>query len=67
MWNGTIVLRVLTSAYSSKELAEKCKEEIIKSNKHLNEIDPEHAIPCTCEIEEAEFYESEKEIPILNK
>lgn len=67
LWNGTIVLKVITSAFPTKALAEKCKDAILKDNQYRLETDPEHAIPCTCEIEETAFFESEKEIPILNK
>lgn len=58
--NGTVTMHTDVVSFTSKELAEKTKESIIENNKDA-------MFPVLCNIEETKVYESENEVPILNK
>lgn len=58
--NGTVTMCNDISNYTSKELAEKVKDKIIELNKN-------GMFPPMCHIEETSVYETEAEVPILNK
>ena len=60
LWNGTILLGSNSSVYESLSLAEKVR------NKLSNQENSKY-FTATVNIESAVLYESEKEVPILNK
>lgn len=58
--NGTVTMHTDVASFTSLELASKTKEAIIKANEG-------NKFPAMPYIEETKVYESEDEIPILNK
>lgn len=60
LWNGTVLLESNFSVYESLELAEKVRDEL--SNQESSEY-----FTTTINIESVTLYESEREVPILNK
>lgn len=59
--NGTVTMHTDVASFTTKELAEKTKEAIIKANEN-------NMFPAMSYIEETKVYESEEEeVPILNK
>lgn len=58
MMNGTVTMCTQCSSFSSKELAEKAKQAVADTNKEVS---------IWQSIEESILYESEDEVPILNK
>lgn len=60
LWNGTVLLGSDFSVYESLELAEKVRDEL--SNQESSEY-----FTTTVNIESVTLYESEREVPILNK
>ena len=60
MMNGTVTMQTHSDIFSSKELAEKAKDAVEKANEHAD-------FPCLCTIQESTLFESEEEVPILNR
>ena len=60
MLNGSVTMQTHSDIFSSKELAEKAKDAVEKANEHAD-------FPCLCTIQESTLFESEEEVPILNK
>lgn len=58
MMNSTVTMRTLCLSFNSKELAEKAKQAVADTNKEVS---------IWQSIEESTLYESEDEVPILNK
>lgn len=58
--NGTVTMHTDVASFTSKEVAEKVMEKI-------KEINTESIFPPVSHIEETKVYESEDEVPILNK
>ena len=62
LMNGTVTMSCRVAAFSTKELALKAKEAVVKANKG------DDMLKMVCDkIEETIVYESEEEVPILNK
>lgn len=66
LMNGTVTMQSQVACFTSRELAEKVKQAVLEVN-HYN-CEEMHGMYCLCdEIVEADVYESEQEVPILNK
>ena len=59
--NGTVTISTHPSVFATRELAEKAKDEVDRSNVN------KHTFSIINEIHEADLYEEEKDVPILNK
>ena len=63
LMNGTITMKSQVAAFSSRELAEKAKQAVIDANAGY-----EGPSTCFCDdIVETNVWETEDEVPILNK
>ena len=61
--NGTVTIGTGTALFSSRDLAEKTREAVMEVNK-----EPSGPFAMYCgEIMEAEIFETEEEVPILNR
>ena len=60
--NGTVTMQSHVAAFASRELAEKTRQAVIDANAGKRRI------TCHCDdIVETDIYETEDEVPILNK
>lgn len=59
--DGTATIQYISSSFTTRELAEKAKAAVDEANKY--------AIPFTVwsSIDESDLYETEDEVPILNR
>lgn len=61
IFNGTVMLSNNVSVFSTKELAEKTKQKLQEINSNSDDT-----VGVSVTIREADYYESESEVPILN-
>ena len=63
LMNGTVTMQSQVAAFTSRELAEKTKQAVIEAN-----FNTDSPFTCNCDdIVETDVYETENEVPILNK
>ena len=63
LMNGTVTMQSQVAAFTSRELAEKTKQAVIMAN--FNNDTP---FSCLCDdIVETDVWETEDEVPILNR
>lgn len=60
MWNGTVPMGSFSCAVTTNEIAEKAKKAVDEANKSAT-------MDSSTEVQEITLYESEEEVPILNK
>ena len=66
LMNGTVTMQSQVACFTSRELAEKVKQAVLEANNY--NCEEMHGMYCLCdEIVETDVYESEQEVPILNK
>ena len=66
LMNGTVTMQSQVACFGSYELAEKTKQAVLNANN--SNLEEMHGMYCRCDdIVEMDVYESEKEVPILNK
>lgn len=58
IFNGTVLMATINTGFSTKELAEKALQATKKANENSEFIN-------TCNINEIQIYEEEREVPIL--
>lgn len=63
IWNGTILLKNIQTAFTTRELAERTLQAV----KDINKNNKNDVITTSFHIEEIDFYSDEKQVPILNK
>lgn len=61
--NGTVTMNVYCSVFATKELAEKTKKAVIEANENNND----NSFQVFVDIQESDLYETEEDVPILNK
>lgn len=61
LMNGTVTMQCSSSSFLTKELAEKAKAAVDEANKDASPFS------VWSSIEECDLYETEDEVPILNK
>ena len=63
IWNGTIPMKTMFSIFKTRDLAEKTKIAVDEANYS----EEQQFGSVETRIEEVDFYETEKDVPILNK